>query len=388
MPRRLESERVRSGFWPAIQLTALGVVLLGIAIAPERTWPNVLLAATYFVGLGLAGMLFLSFHYLTTAGWSVCVKRVAEALASTLPVAAVLILFSLGGIGVLYEWSHAEVVAADPILQGKAGWLNVPFFIGRSVLYLVVWLLFYRAMVRTSRRQDETGGLAPNRKSAVLSAAFMAAFIVTFSLASFDWLMSLQPLWFSTLFAGYNFAGTFVSGLAAITITAILLRRQGPLAGVVNEHHLHDLGKLILGFSTFWMYLWFSQYMLIWYGNIPEEVTYYVGRHRGAWAVLSVANLLVNWVIPFLVLLPRTAKQNESTLLRVCALLLVGRWLDLYLMIQPVFEKEAPVFGIWEIAPVVGPAALFVVFLRRGLAAANVVPKGDPYLQESLRHHQ
>jgi hypothetical protein len=300
----------------------------------------------------------------------------------------VLILFSLGGIGVLYEWSHADIVAADPILRGKAGWLNVPFFIGRSVLYLAVWLLFYRAMIRTSRRQDETGGLAPNRKSTVLSAAFMAAFIVTFSLASFDWLMSLQPLWFSTLFAGYNFAGTFVSGLAAITITAILLRRQGPLAGVVNEHHLHDLGKLILGFSTFWMYLWFSQYMLIWYGNIPEEVTYYVGRHRGAWAVLSVANLLVNWVIPFLVLLPRAAKQNESTLLRVCALLLVGRWLDLYLMIQPVFEKQAPVFGIWEIAPVVGATALFVVFLRRGLAAADVVPKGDPYLQESLRHHQ
>jgi Ni/Fe-hydrogenase subunit HybB-like protein len=386
-PRRLELSRTRSGYWSGLQIAATIVVLLGIVIAPERTWPNVLLAATYFVGLGLAGMLFLAFHYLTTAGWSVCLKRIAEALASTLPIAAVLILFSLGGIGVLYEWSHADVVAADPILQGKAGWLNAPFFIGRTIIYLAVWLLFYRAMARTSRTQDTTGGLQANRKSTVLSAAFMAAFIVTFSLSSFDWLMSLQPHWFSTIFAGYNFAGAFVSGLSVIAIAAILLRRHGQLAGVVTEHHLHDLGKLILGFSTFWMYLWFSQYMLIWYGNLPEEVTFYEWRHKDAWAVLSLANLLVNWVIPFLVLLPRSAKQSESTLLRVCALLLIGRWLDLYLIIQPVFEKQAPVFGIWEIAPIVGAAALFVVFFRRGLAVTDLVPKGDPYLKESLRHH-
>jgi hypothetical protein len=389
MNSRTEAEvRVGFGLWSVVPVVALLVVLLGVAVAPERTWPNVLLAAVYFVGLGLAGMLFLAFHYLTTAGWSVCLKRVAEAMASTLPLSALMVLFSLGGIGVLYEWSHAEVVAADPILLGKASWLNVPFFIGRSVAYLAVWLLFYWAMVRTSRRQDATGGLAPNRRSTALSAGFMAAFIVTFSLASFDWLMSLQPHWFSTIFAAYNFAGSFVSGLAVLTMTAILLRRRGPLAGVVTEHHLHDLGKLILGFTSFWMYLWFSQYMLIWYGNLPEEVTFYVGRHGAAWAVLSVANLLANWLIPFLVLLSRPSKTDESTMLRVCALLLVGRWLDLYLMIQPVFEPEAPVLGIWEIAPVVVATALFVVFLRRGLGAADLVPRGDPYLQESLRHHQ
>ena len=348
-------------------------------MAPGRTWPSVLLAATYFIGLSLAGLLFLAFHYLTTAGWSVCLKRVAEAVASTLPVGAVLILFSLVGIGVLYEWSHADVLAAHPLLQDKSGWLNVPFFIGRAVFYLAVWLLFCRAMIRTSRRQDDTGGLAANRKSTALSAGFLVAFLVTFSLASFDWLMSLQPEWFSTIFAVYNFAGAFVNGLAVVTITAILLRRQGALAGI---------GKLILGFSTFWIYIWFSQYMLIWYGNLPEEVTYYTWRHGGAWAVLSAANLLANWAIPFLVLLPSPAKNDESRLLRVCALLLVGRWLDLYLMIQPVFEEHAPVLGIWEIAPVVAAAALFVIFLRRGLAAADLVPRGDPYLEESLRHHQ
>jgi hypothetical protein len=291
-------------------------------------------------------------------------------------------------MGVLYEWTRPEVVASHALLQGKTGWLNAPFFIARTVVYLGVWLVFSRALIRTSRRQDATGGLAANRRSTALSAGFIAAFAVTFSLATFDWLMSLEPEWYSTIFAGYNFAGSIVSGLSVIAITAIILRRQGALSGIVTGHHLHDLGKLILGFTTFWIYLWFSQYMLIWYGNLPEEVTYYEWRHQGAWAVLSTANLLANWAIPFLVLLPRPAKSDESRLLRVCVLLLAGRWLDLYLMVQPVFQKQAPALGLWEIAPIVGATALFLIVLRRGLAAASLVPTGDPYLEESLRHHQ
>ncbi len=383
---------VTEGTWSPVLLSAMAasgaITLLGIFVAPQRIWPNILIAAMYFIGLGLAGMLFLAFHYITTAGWSVCLKRIAEAIASTLPAGAALVGFMLFGIGTLYEWSHADVVASHPILQGKSGWLSPPFFIGRAAVILIVWLLFYRALVGTSRRQDATGGLAPNRRCTVLSASFLAVFTITFSVASFDWLMSLQAEWFSTIFAVYNFSGAFVSGLAAITIIAIMLRRQGALEGIVTGHHLHDLGKMIIGFSTFWIYIWFCQYMLIWYGNLPEEVTYYVHRHAGAWAVLSTANLLANWAIPFLVLLPRPAKHDESRLLRICTLLLVGRWLDLYLMVQPVFEPGAPVLGIWEIAPVLGATALFVVFLRRGLAAASLVPYGDPYLEESLHHHQ
>jgi hypothetical protein len=312
---------------------------------------------------------------------------VAEALVSTMPLAALLVLLCLAGTTVLYEWNQPEVVAHSSLLQQKSGWLSLPFFAVRAVLYLAIWSVFGWAMLRTSRRQDHTGGMAPNRRSTALSAGFLVVFAITFSLASFDWLMSLQPEWYSTIFAVYNFAGSFVSGLAVISITAILLRRQGPLAGVFNEHHLHDLGKLLLGFSTFWVYMWFCQFMLIWYGNLPEEVTYYQWRHQGAWAVLSVANLLANWVIPFLLLLPRQAKRDESQMLRICSLLLVGRWLDLYVMVQPVFQERAPVLGLWEVAPLVASAALFVLFLRRGLASADLVPYGDPYLQESLEHH-
>lgn len=364
-----------------------GLVLVGMTVSPQRTWSGILVAAMYAIGLALGAMLFLAFHYLTSAGWSVCLKRVAEAVASTLPLGAALILIAATGTEVLYEWSHADVVAADPILRQKTSWLNVPAYLARSVGYLTVWLAFCFAMLRVSRRPGEKGGMAARRRSTVLSAGFIVAYIVTFSLASVDWLMSLQPHWYSTIFAAYNFAGSFVSALAAITIAAIVLRRQGPLAGVVNEHHLHDLGKLMLGFCTFWAYLWFSQYMLIWYGNLPEEVTYYAHRHTGAWAVLSAANLLANWAVPFLILLPRPAKTDESTLLRVGSLFLVGRWLDLYVMVQPVFEPEAPALGAQEITPLLFFAAAFVLLLRRGLAAADVVPREDPYLAESLRHH-
>jgi len=383
---------VIDGAWSRVLLwtmaTAAVVTAIGIFAAPHRTWPNVLIAAIYFIDLGLAGMLFLAFHYVTTAGWSVCLKRIAEAMASTLPAGAALVGFMLFGIGVLYEWDHADALASHPVLQEKSGWLNPPFFIGRAIVILMVWVLFYRALVHASRRQDTTGGIAGNRRCTTLSAVFLVLFSITFSVASFDWLMSLQAEWYSTIFAAYNFAGAFLSGLATIAIIAIMLRRQGVLEGVVTGHHLHDLGKLILGFSTFWIYIWFCQYMLIWYGNLPEEVTYFIHRHAGAWAVLSTANLLANWAIPFLVLLPRPAKHDENRLLRVCVLLLVGRWLDLYLMVQPVFEPAAPVLGIWEVAPVLGAAALFLWFLRKGLAAANMVPSGDPYLEESLHHHQ
>jgi hypothetical protein len=397
------SSRFQEGTLPSRQFTAGGawtgplqvtatvaglVVLAGLLVAPGRTWPSVLIAGMYLVGLSLAGMLFLAFHYLVTAGWSVCVKRVAEALASTLPLAALAILLCLAGITVLYEWSHAEAVSGNALLQAKAAWLNVPFFVVRTVVYLAVWLIFCGAMLRTSRRQDRTGGLQANRRSTFLSAGFMAVFAVTFSLASFDWLMSLEPEWYSTIFAAYHFAGAFVSGLAVISIAAILLRRHGALAGIFTSHHLHDLGKLLMGFTTFWVYMWFCQFMLIWYGNLPEEATFYQWRHQGAWAVLSVANLLANWVIPFLVLLPRPAKHDENRMLRVCALLLVGHWLDLYVSVQPAFERFAPVLGLWELAPPVAAGALFLLFFRRALSAADLVPRGDPYLAESLRHHQ
>lgn len=365
------------------------VVLLGIFTAPGRTWPGLLIAAFYLVGLALGGMLFLATQAVAGGGWHVCFKRIPEAMASTLPFSAVVLLLTLaGGMSTLYEWSHADAVAGDALLAGKSAWLNVPFFLARALVIFTVWLAFAAALLRVSRRQDAERSPAGNHRTVALSAGFIVTFTVTFSVASFDWLMSLEAHWFSTIFAGYHFAGAFTSGLSLMMVGMIVLRRQGSLKGIVTDDHLQDVGKLMLGFSSFWAYLWFCQYMLIWYANLPEEVTFFVGRHHGAWAVVSAANVLVCWALPFLVLLPRPTKRNEDLMLKVAGLLLAGHWIDLYLAVQPVFETEAPVLGIWEIAPLVGAAALFLLAFRRGLAAADVVPLGDAYLGESLHHHQ
>jgi len=382
-----EAEFTRKLGW--VGLVAAVVVFAGVVLAPARTWPGLLIVAVYLVGLPIGAMIFLSTQAVASGGWHVCFKRIPESIASTIPYAGLVLLLTLAaGMGTLYEWSHPDVMADDAILAGKAGWLNVPFFLTRAVLLLAVWFGFVAAMLRVSRRQDADRTARGNRRTVVLSATFLVVLAITFSIASWDWLMSLEAHWFSTVFAAYHFTGALVSGLAMITVAAIVLRRRGSLTGIVTDAHLQDMGKLLLGLSSFWAYLWLCQYLLIWYGNLPEEVTFYIHRHHGAWAVVSGANVLVGWVVPFLALLPRASKRSEGFLLKAAGLLLVGHWIDLYYSVQPVFQPEAPVLGIWELAPIVGGAALFLWAFRRGLAAAGLVPVGDAYLQESLHHHQ
>ena len=191
-------------------------------------------------------------------------------------------------------------------------------------------------------------------------------YAVTFSLASADWIMALEPMWFSTMWGVYNFAGMILAALAVIVLFCVALSAPGrPLQGTFRTEHLHDLGKLLVGFSCFWMYIWFSQYMLIWYSNIPEETSYFVVRTHGAWGPVVVVTLILNWLVPFLVLLPRPAKRSASVMTKVAIVLLVGRWVDLYLMVFPSTVGESPVFGIWEIATLACATAIGLYLLDR-----------------------
>jgi len=378
-----------SRFLNLVAIIAGILTLAGIFIAPERTWPNILVATMTALGLALGCQVFLAFRGVTSAGWSTVFKRIPEAGIATLPlIAPVVLLVLVGGMGVLFEWSHADVMASDSLLASKKAWLNVPFFLTRAVVVLGIWIAFALAMLRVSRRQDSEPGPAGNRRTAALSAVFLGIFAITFSVASFDWVMSLEAHWFSTMFAVYHFTGALLGALALITIVVIVFRRSGIFAGIVNDDHLQDLGKLMMGFSAFWAYIWFSQYMLIWYSNLPEEVGYYMHRHSGAWAVIAGLNVMINWVVPFLVLLPRASKRSEGLMLKAAGLLLVGRWLDFYLGINPVFQPDAPLLGIWELAPVAFGVALFLIAFRRALGATQLLPTGDAYYEESLHHHQ
>jgi hypothetical protein len=372
-----------------LALTAIGVVtaLAGAFMNPTRMWASWLMVAYNGIGLGLAGLCFVAIHYTTGSTWSVAFRRVPEALAGTLPLGLVMLAVLFIAHPDLYGWTHDETLAGSERLAFKHFWLNWPFFLGRAVVYAGIWVMFALAIRQRSLKQDQDGDHRWTRENFRLSAIFLVLFGVTVTLASIDWVMSIEYHWFSTIFGVYNFASLFLAGLAAIILIALWLESAGPLRGVLNEGHLHDLGKLMFAFSVFWMYIWFSQYMLIWYTDIPEETSYYLRRQQGGWWALFLLNAVLNWVIPFCVLLRRDTKRQRQTMAIVAAIVLVGRWLDVYLMVFPAIVGESPTIGVWEIGLTLGGIGAFGLFLASVLKSAPAVPVADPELVESLEYY-
>jgi hypothetical protein len=371
---------------------ALGAAALaaGLFLDPSRAWANFLINNFYYLSLGLAGLFFMAIHFLAGSGWWTVLRRIPEAMSAILPVMAVLmfaLIFSMtGGAHGLYHWADHEAVLHDPILTAKQAYLNVPFFFGRMAAIFALWVLFAWIFRKTSRSEDSAVDLRPHKTLVRASALFVPIFALTFSVASVDWIMSLEPHWFSTIFSLYTFSGLFLHGLSVITLMVVLLKERGHLEGFVNESHLHDLGKLVFAFSTFWAYIWVSQYLLIWYSNIPEETSYFIIRTDPDWSWLFLLNLVLNWLIPFVILMPRGSKRNPAVLKRVCVTLLVGHWLDLYLMVMPNTVGKRWI-GPLEVLVAVGYGALFFYVVGKALGRAPLVPKKDPYLAESLHHH-
>jgi len=369
------------GWWTLV-LAGAATVLAGLIWAPGRTWLALLMAGFLLTGFGLAGIVFVAVQYACGAGWSTAFRRVPEAMSMILPVGAGVLAAVFLGHPSTYSWT-----THGPLAGFQQFWLRWPFFLARAAVYMAVWSVFTTVIVRTSRRQDQDNSVSHTRRNVRLSILFLLAFAVTFWLASFDWVMSLEPHWASTIFGIYNFAGMFSSGLALLVLLVLWLRRTGPLRDFVNEEHLHDLGKLLFAFCTFWMYIWFSQYMLIWYADISEETAYYVARLHNAWTPLFLLNMILNWAVPFAALLPRGAKRSPRVLSRVAAVVLAGRVLDVYLMMAPPLHGARPLLGIWEVGALAGTAAVLVLAFYRGIRAAAPVPVNDPYLEESLHYH-
>ncbi len=363
----------------------IAAAIAGVIFAPERAWPGLLMGGFLLLTLGLSGIFFVATQYASGATWSVAFRRVPEAMSAALPYGAGILLFLLAFGSSLYPWAEAGSHAAG--FAFKRAWLSVPFWLVRAVGYFAIWIFFAAAITRASRRQDLDGELRHTHKANRLSVAFLVLFALTFWLASVDWIMSLEPMWFSTIFGVYNFAGMFSSGLAVIIILLYWLGRRPPLRDFVNEEHFHDLGKLLFGFTTFWMYIWFSQYMLIWYANIPEETSYYIVRTQGYWLPLFILNMLLNWAIPFAVLLSRGAKRDRSRLVKVAWVVVAGRVLDIYMLIVPATAGEVPVAGLWEVAPLFAAGAIFLLAFLRALRQAPQAPHRDPFLHESLHYH-
>ncbi|QQR81309.1 MAG: hypothetical protein IPJ69_04015 [Deltaproteobacteria bacterium] len=368
-------------FFVGVGLVALLVLFFKDS---HRAWGNVLINNFYFLSLALAGLLFMAIQYVANAGWWTVLRRIPESMMSFLPIAAGLMFTLFLGMHELYHWSQLynsmdNSVVYDAVLQKKSAYLNIPFFMLRMGVFLGVWIFFSKLFRKASLEEDQ--GSQSHSKFLKYSAIFLPIFAVTFSLASVDWIKSLEPHWFSTIFGLYTFSGLFLHGIAFMTLAVVLLKERGYLS-FVNENHLHDLGKLVFAFSTFWAYIWFCQYMLIWYSNIPEETVYYVTRTDPEWSWLFVLNLVMNWLVPFLILMPRSSKRKAMVLKRVCLLLLVGHWLDLYLMVMPSISHVTQVrwIGVEEILISLGYGGLFALILMRSLSAAPLTPQKAPFL--------
>ena len=367
----------------ALVLCAAGVIaaIYGVIADPVRAWPNLLLNAFYITTLAASAMFFLATQRVAGARWSASLRRVPEAFLAILPFASVLVLAVYFGRHVIYSWSNPGGLAGEPAFAGKLQYLQPRWIFTRAFIVLAAWLIFARLFRRASLQQDAQpeAGMALHQKLNRYAVIFIPVFAVTLTVAAFDWILSADPRWFSTMYAVYVFAGTFVQGIAAVALAVLYLKERGPLKNSVSEHQLHDLGKMLFAFSTFWAYIWTCQYLLIWYGNIPEEVTHYVSRTNGPWIYLFALNLIVNWVIPFLALLSVRAKCTHRVLKAIAILLLCGHWLDLYLLLMPSIWKT-PKIGLYEIAMAAGCAAcVFLVFVR-SFNHAEAVPLNDPIL--------
>lgn len=368
---------------------AIGLITFAVGLMKnqERMWAAYLVSFFFFACAGLGGLFWSAIQNLTKAGWSVSVRRYAEGMTAYLPVMIVTSLILLLGLKYLYPWADHEAVAASPLLQSKAKYLNTGFLVIRLLVFGLGMLAFRQVIVGNSLKQDQNGDEALTHKNVGYSIGFVLFFAITFSLFSVDLLMSLLPSWYSTIFGIYCFAGLFQSFFAIIIPIAIYVRRAGLVKGYVNEEHLHDLAKYMKGFTVFWAYIAFSQFMLIWYANIPEETEYYIMRAQNGWMGISFALLIFRFIVPFLALLPKALKRNENHLLVVSALVLVMQYIDIYWMVYPNFFHGHLTFGLWEIGMFLGFAGLFLAVLFRFLSRNSLVAIKDPRLSEAINHH-
>ncbi len=382
MPDTPRLECKHRPFLFALAALGLATFVIGLATAPQRAWANLLLCNYYFLLIALFGVFFIALQYLFRAGWAVVFRRLPEAMSAYLPIGAVAMLAIFLGRFHLYEWSRPELVAANPRLQHLAPYLNPTFFLARLVFALAAWVLLAHLLRAHSRRQDADGDFAHTRKNPALPIAFLLLLALTIITSSVDWIMSLEPKWYSTMFPVYCSAGMLLGGSAALSVFLVGARRRRLLPGL-NDYHLYELSRIICATSTFWAYIWFSQFMLIYYTNLPEEAVYFSRRLHGVWSLLFFLNPLLNWFLPVLMLLSATARRSPRWLLRAALLVLVGRWLDLYLLIMPALGSPLQL-GLTELFIFAGFLALFMLAAIGSFRSAAPVPARDPYLAESV----
>ncbi|QJB34661.1 quinol:cytochrome C oxidoreductase [Chitinophaga oryzae] len=361
-----------------------------------RFWAGLLQNSSFFLLITLASTFFIAATTLAHGGWQIAFRRVPEAISMAVPALCailfiILMILVFGGKEHIYHWLNAHHVAEDKILSWKSAFLNKGFFTTATIITMGLWI-FFTLKLRNMSIEEDGWDLKPEtgRKLIWRNTVWCGGFLVVFTLSvgsttPWLWLMSIDAHWFSTMYSWYTFASSWVSGLSLIALFVVYLKKHGYLT-YVNEEHLHDLGKFIFAFSVFWTYLWFSQYMLIWYANMPEETEYFQPRVWGEWRPIFFLNLLINFITPLLFLMKRDTKRNYTSVAFIAVVVIAGHWLDFWQMVGPGTYKHL-VFPWYELGLGVGFVGLIIFLVSNALTKAPLVPKNHPYLKESIVHH-
>lgn len=372
---------------------ALGVgvvALLGCAAAAfaggaEHFFRSYLVGFVFWNGLALGCLAVLGLQHLTGGAWGIAIRRLLESGTRTLPLMALLFLPLALGLHHLYEWSHADVVARDELLQKKALYLNVPFFLGRAVFYFVLWLGLAWLLNRWSLEQD-AGTHGMTRRLQLTGAGGLLVYALTVTFASIDWVMSLEPHWFSTMYGVLFMVSQALGAMALMIAVLVLLSHHKPFSDFLTPSHLHDLGKMLFAFVMIWSYVSFSQYLIIWSGNLPEEIPWYLARFRGGWGFVGLLVLVGQFLLPFLLLISRTANRNPRILITAALLVVAVRFVDVLWLILPAFSRAHFSLHWMDLAVPIGIGGLWLAVFAAQLKKRPLLPAGDPEFAEALAH--
>jgi len=357
----------------------------GAFLSPQQFYRSYLVAFLFWLGVALGSLGILALHHLTGGAWGLMIRRILEAAARTSPVFAILFLPVFLGRGHLFPWADAAKVAASHVLTHRQGYWQVPFFLGRAAFYFLVFWAVSALLSSFSKRQDETADPALVRKMQFVAGPGLMAYAVTSTFAAFDWLMSLNDRWFSSLYGVWFMEGQVLSALAFVILVTLFLSSRAPMEGVYQPRHFHDYGKLLLAFTMLWAYLSVSQFLIIWSGNLPEEITWYKGRIEGSWAAFSLILVFLHFVAPFVLLLSANLKKDVKRLSIVASLLFVMRWVDLYWQAAPAFW---PAFHMsWlDVTSTLAIGGIWVWLFVGQLQKRPLLPVNDPQLPQALAH--
>jgi hypothetical protein len=365
-------------------IVGLAFAVIGYFVDAKQFYYSYLNAFVFWTTLMLGGLFFTMLHHISGAVWSTVLRRLLESFMITVPIMALFFVPIIFGIHDLYHWSHEDLVSNDVLLQKKSAYLNPTFFIIRTVFYFVIWYLLAKNLHKISLQQDSEIKTDHIKRMRTWSAPGIVLFALTITFAAFDWLMSLDAHWYSTIFGVYIFAGSFLGFTAFLILTGLSLRKKGILENTITTEHYHDLGKFLFAFTIFWGYMAFSQYFLIWYANIPEETIWYQHRWEGSWKYITLLLVFGHFLIPFIGLMPRAAKRNLNYLKLMCMWILLMHFFDLYWIIMPTLSEHGIHFSWMDVVTFIGIGGIFLWYFWFRYLSNALVPINDPQLNNSV----